>query len=160
MSTVHGISADANQFLVTVRNGGVVGMGGSCIALLGASSVVEDVRVLNCGQHGIQIGSAGRVRDSFAGGAVSNGVSFGGGSAIAGCETRGNGNSGINGIVTDVHVGSIFENRVMDNGSYGIASQSPVLVGRNALSGNGLPNFNLVSGSRSLGDNSCNGVGC
>jgi len=62
---VAGISS--NQISVQVLRGVVIGMGGDCIGLLGASSRVEDVRALACGGSGVHAGPSGSVTRSFVG---------------------------------------------------------------------------------------------
>jgi hypothetical protein len=49
----------SEQFLVVVRNGSILSSEGIGIALLGASSEVDQVRVLGCGGTGINVGAPG-----------------------------------------------------------------------------------------------------
>jgi len=68
----HGITGSAN---VQVRNGTVIGLGGYGLDL-GFDSVVEDLRVLNCGLGGIRLGPGGAVRSTTANGNGGSGVTI------------------------------------------------------------------------------------
>ena len=156
-----GISGDSTTSLASVRNGSVVGMGGPCISLLGASSVVEDVRVLTCADFGIHVGPAGRVARSFAGGAFASGIVFESGGSAIGNESRGNGGRGIHGGYASSGLGgSILENRVFDNREIGVDAVGPILVSRNVLVGNAGGPLSLTLSAQSLGDNLCSGARC
>jgi hypothetical protein len=56
----------SNNYGTVVRNGNVIGMGGSCISL-GDSAMVERTSVYFCGRNGIDVDAIGRVLENSSG---------------------------------------------------------------------------------------------
>jgi len=147
---------ESSQFLVVVRNGSVVGMGGEGIFLSGVSSEVDAVRVLGCGNSGIFVGPAGRVTHSFSGNNLSHGINLGDGGTADDDEVRANQDQGI--IAGGARLnGSVTRVRAFDNGQDGILALVTTLISKNVAVNNGQIQ---ISGGRSLSDNLCNGTLC
>jgi hypothetical protein len=146
------------QALVVVRNGSIVGMGGSGISLTGPSSEVDRVRVLGSGGAGVTLGGAGRITRSFLGGNFAAGLYADGGVMAKDNEARANGAAGLQ-VQSGARLSSaLIGNRSFDNIGAGIQlDNTEILVSRNVSSDNaGL----AIVGGRSLGDNLCTGVLC
>jgi len=156
-----GIQATSAWFLVTVRNGSVTGFAGSCVELMGASSVVEDVRVLGCGNSGISLGAAGRVSRSFAGGNREDGIRLSEGASVDANEVRANGHDGINISTSGAGLGGyVAGNRAFQNGSAGIVATGSSLLSRNVVVGNVGASIVLWLPAKSLLENICDGSFC
>lgn len=157
-----GIIAETFAGFAVVRNGGVRGMGGSCIDLRGSSSEVDQVRALGCGVDGISMlqGGASRVTRSFAGANLRQGIDVTDGSTVEDSEVRANGQAGIHVAGTRLPV-QIARNRVFDhNPGFGLnlfGTTVKPIVTRNILSGN-QQNFGGLF--TSFGDNLCHNVFC
>jgi hypothetical protein len=148
----------SSQYLVTVRNGSVTGMGGGCIYLTGPSSEVDNVRVLFCGWHGIEMGPLGRVSRSASVANMLYGISMNDGGWLVDSETRGNRGQGVYMGGTS-HGGSLIQNLSTDNGGTGLqAGSSLILVTKNVATGNAV--VPQISGGTSLGDNMCVATRC
>jgi len=156
-----GIESSAAAYLAVVRNGSVLGAAGFGLYLRGASSSVEQLRVLGAGGSGIDVTPAGRVVDSFSGGNLVYGIAMLDGGEATGNEVRGNKDDGIScgGALGCTVIG----NRSFQNGGYGltIPGPDPAIVSRNLISGNGSGTIAPVGDPpHSLGDNRCNGTPC
>jgi hypothetical protein len=155
-SGVPGINS--GQYLVTVQNGSVSGMAGVCIALMGASSKVENVRVLFCGGiAGIHMGAVGRVSNSFSGANRQFGIVMDDGGTVIDNETRSNGYAGIS-FGSSAHGGAVIQNLTSDNAAAGIDVPSGILTKNNLATGNAI--VPQIFGGTSLGDNLCGTTRC
>jgi parallel beta-helix repeat protein len=129
------LATSASAFLVTVRNGRVSGMAGSCVDLQGSSSVVEQVVAYLCGGTGIRVAPYGRVSDSVGLQNFGAGIAVGTGGAAHGNEVRGNSAIGVS-VGAGVLGVSLTGNRALENGGAGISSGSSAVVTGNQVVGN------------------------
>lgn len=152
-----GIQSD--QFFVVARNGNVSGMAGPCIALRGASSRVEDVRVLACGHTGIFVGPFATVTGSVSAGNHADGIYAKTGSLLERNEIHGTGAWGIVFESSNPHLGgALISNRVFQNAN-GIIGDAGVLLRGNVSRANSGYQISF-NGGVSTGDNLCDGVAC
>ncbi len=151
----------ASEYFTVIRNGIVAGASGYGVFVDDTSGVVEDVRVVSSGGHGIRMGSAARVTRCLSAGNDDSGIVALAGGMLEGNEVRANGGTAIimqASIVGDPLLSGIATgNRVFQNAGLGIAVDSRTLVTRNVSNLNG---FTAILGGVSLGDNLCNGVLC
>ena len=147
----------SGQFLVAVRNGTIIGSEGGGVQLLGASSEIDQLRVIGCGGLGYRHGRLRPCLPQLQRRESLSGIRLADGGLAENNESRANGGFGITmpgGSIQRLST-AIVGNRAFDNALGGIFVPAEVMLSGNVASDNASAQ---IAGGLSRGDNSCAGT--
>ncbi len=125
----------------SVKNGNVIGMGGSGLVLIGVNSSIKNVTARWNRVNGLVVGESGSINDSRAA------------------------NNGMDGILF-FQMSSIKNSFAINNGSNGLQGTSYAIIENNIIRGNGLvgiltsPGFSSIINGNTVDNNGGHGVQC
>lgn len=155
-STGTGAGIRSTRDGIAVERGFVRGMGSQGIELVGGGSLVRGVGVTSNGNHGIQLGATGIVRDSVSSRNGADGIHVADGSQVTNSFASGNADDGIE-VLSASHV---VDNHTSENGTDGIHATSGCLVRGNVSVSNLGTGIEVLQDSVVLENSSSyNGVG-
>lgn len=162
LGTGVGVDVTSASNRITIRNGQIEGMGGTCVRLAGGVGQVHGLNIEGCGGDGIFVGFLANVFDNVVRRNAGSGIQFTGSSNIHDNISDFNGQSGFLDGFGDASASTLLADNVATrNGGPGMSLEAGDAYRGNALRGNNGGSANpQVSGGLSLGNNLCGNAAC